>query len=79
MNNHLKLTGMQFPPFMFLDENDKYDCHGITCNLIKYLSRSLNFTFEFIKYINQVSISQNGNWTGPFGIVQQGVRYLSFI
>ena len=81
MKRHLTLTATHFPPFMFLNENDSINCKGITCNLIKYLSRSLNFTFDFIKYREKISYRlPNGNWTGLIGLIQQGVcLYLNII
>ena len=77
MTNHLRLTGVTFAPFIFLKDNDKNYCDGINCNLIKYLSRSLNFTFEFIKYSHFAFLPKNGNWSGPFEIIQRGVRSIA--
>ena len=76
MYEHLRLSATQFPPFMFLNENDNINCTGITCNLIKYLSRSLNFTYEFIKYSEKISFRlPNGSWPGLIGLFQRDVSF----
>ena len=74
MYEHLRLTATHFMPFMDLSDNDIYNCKGITCNLIKYLSRSLNFTFDLvINNVREYKQLENGSWTSVIGLIQSGV------
>ena len=74
MARHLSLTATQFLPFMNLTNQGEKICSGITCSLIKYVSRSLNFTFDLVTYNTKVSIEdENGNYDGVIGLIQKGV------
>ena len=44
----LKLAASAFAPWTFLSSDDKYDCEGVGCHLVKYIARSMNFTLELV-------------------------------
>ena len=77
--NILKLAASSYEPWMLLFMDNKYDCQGIACHLVKYISRSMNFTFEFVfqKEIGSGYQLPDGNWTGAIGLIQRGVRGLN--
>ena len=71
--NHLRLLVHLQPPWMHTINGT--DCKGIHCNLLTYLSLSLNFTYNFIVESEGLGIvSANGSWTGALGILQRDVR-----
>ena len=80
MNGHLTLTATNFSPYMLLNDNDNHNCAGLNCNLINYLSSSMNFTYDFIKYTKKGSFKlPNGSWTGPIGLIQREVSEINKI
>jgi len=48
MPDHLTLTAIPHKPWFYYINNDYDNCLGIQCDIIKYLSRSLNFTFKVL-------------------------------
>ena len=78
MSEHLRIIANQYSPWMILDESYSNDCRGVSCEIIQYLSQSMNFSFEFI-YQNAINTGYrlgNGTWTGAIGMIQSGVSYL---
>lgn len=79
MDKNLKIIVNQYPPWMILSKTDPNHCEGVSCEIIKYLSRSINFTYQFV-HQNGIDTGQqleNGTWTGSIGLIQSGVsRYL---
>ena len=74
--NHLRILGTVFKPWLTIKSNN--DCEGIQCDLIKYLSRSMNFTFEFIgQVIGTGHQLPNGSWTGCIGRIDRDVSFMS--
>src|SRR4051812_24486158 len=75
MSKHFRLTAITFPPFIFINF-EKNSCKGITCDLMKYVSTSLNFTYQYVPYDSPVSFPlENGSWTGLVGLIQRGVCF----
>ena len=76
---NLKLLAYPFEPWMISNKDNKYNCEGIACDLVKYIARSMNFTFELIvqeKIIGGRELP-DGNWTGTIGLFQRGVSKLT--
>jgi hypothetical protein len=49
MYSHLRLVIYPHNPWIVINETiDKQYCEGIQCDLLKYVSKSLNFSYEFI-------------------------------
>ena len=65
IRSHLKLVADFISPWIVIENNNYRDCKGIQCDMVKYLAKSLNFTFEIINE-NQGNGYQmeNGTWTG---------------
>ncbi len=80
MYSHLRLAINPHIPWIFIKETiDKQYCEGIQCQLLKYLSKSLNFTYEFI--IESDGVGQelsNVLWKGFISRIFNDVR-LTFI
>ena len=77
MNSHLRLVSSTFAPWITFKNGLDKGCEGIQCDLIKYLSKSFNFTYEFIKQKIGTGLRlANGSWTGTIGRIHQGVRLL---
>ncbi len=76
MNSHLRLDIYPHNPWIVINETiDKQYCKGIQCKLLKYVSKSLNFSYEFIIEVNETrSESSNELWTGAFGRIFRNVR-----
>ena len=72
---NLKIAASEYEPYMILNRNDKEECEGIACHLIKYIARSMNFTFDLIiqEEIETGDQLPDGNWTGAIGLIQSGV------
>ena len=78
MIRHLRLVGEMLRPWIEIVGNDNTQCIGIQCKLIKYLSSSLNFTFEiFEEKAGPGYELQNGSWTGMMGRIQRNVSSIS--
>ena len=77
--DNLKLAASAFAPWTFLTLNNKYHCEGVGCHLVKYIARSMNFTFELVfqKVVGTGSQLPDGNWTGSIGLIQRGVSSLN--
>ena len=55
------------PWFYYTKQNNNY-CYGIQCNLINYLARSLNFTYNVIIDTNGKGFQlPNNSWSGKIG------------
>jgi hypothetical protein len=49
MNSHLRLDVYPVNPWIVINETiDKEYCKGIQCELLKYVSKSLNLSYQFI-------------------------------
>ena len=54
--------------------NNQTNCEGILCHLIKYLSKSLNFSYNLILDDEGQGFKlPNGQWSGVFGRFQRNV------
>ncbi len=76
MYSHLRLAIDPHNPWIVINETiDKQYCEGIQCQLLKYVSKSLNFTYEFIidRGENGYELS-NGSWNGFIGRIFKNVR-----
>ena len=80
MVNHLRLASHMLGPWISIRNNNTHDCYGIQCNLVKYLAKSLNFTFELIQE-NDGNGHQwkNGTWTGMVAKYIKNVSYLLIV
>ena len=77
MATHLRLASNMLAPWVSIHTNDTKDCYGIQCNLIKYLARSLNFTFELIEEQGHGHRMRNGTWRGMVARFFKNVGNLS--
>jgi hypothetical protein len=70
MYSHLRLAIDPHIPWIVINETiDKQYCEGIQCDLLKYVSKSLNFTYEFILESDRIEHDlSNGSWNGITGI-----------
>lgn len=72
MSRHLRLVAELCRPWILLN-NDQV-CTGIQCNLLKYLARSLNFTYQIITTKDGSGFQlDNGSWTGMIGMIERNV------
>ena len=78
MQAHLKLVGEFLEPWISR-ESTNIRCYGIQCNMVKYLTKSMNFTYELIddRTGNGFQL-KNGIWTGVLGRFERGVNNLIF-
>ena len=78
MSDVLRIIVNQYSPWMILNETHPNHCRGISCEIIQYLSRSLNFSYKLIHQdgINTGHQLDNGTWTGSIGMIQSGVSLL---
>ena len=70
-NRHLVLSGEQWKPFMDFDENSVLLPGSLMLNVIEYLQKSLNFTWELRRPPDQGWGHQyeNGSWSGMIGML----------
>ena len=55
--------------------NDLVQCEGILCDLIKYLSKSMNFTTHYIRSYDRGRFeASNNSWSGAVGLLQRNVN-----
>ena len=77
MVKHLRLVGDLIAPWLKL-ENNQSICSGIQCNLMKYLARSFNFSYEIIGVKDGPGYQlPNGSWTGMIGKILSNVSLSS--
>jgi hypothetical protein len=76
MDSHLRLDIYPHNPWIVINETiDKQYFKGIQCELLKYVSKSLNFSYQFIIDGNEKrSESNNELWTGNIGRIFRNVR-----
>ena len=75
MVKHLRIAGDLAAPWLKL-ENGLKICSGIQCNLIKYLARSLNFSYEIIGVKDGPGYQlPNGSWNGMIGRIHRNVSF----
>jgi hypothetical protein len=76
MNSHLRLDIYPHNPWIVINETiDKQYCEGIQCELLKYVSKSLNFSYQFIIDGNEArSESSSEPWTRVVGRIFRSVR-----
>jgi hypothetical protein len=79
MYSHLRLAINPLNPWIVINETiDKQYCEGIQCQLLKYVSKSLNFTYEFIIDRDGVGYElSNNSWKGFIGRIFNNVRLIS--
>ena len=80
MNRHLRLIINAHKPWMYDINvtNCHGDCHGVLCNLLTYLSNSLNFSYNFI-IESDYGVKNNGSYSGYMGHLQRNVSMLNWI
>ncbi len=76
MYSHLRLVINPYNPWIVINETiDKQYCKGIQCELLKYVSKSLNFSYEFVIGGNdKKDESSNELWTGRIDRIFKNVR-----
>jgi len=72
MNKIIKLILNPNEPWIY-DINGQ-NCKGIQCQLLLYVSKSMNFSYQFIIDDFQSTPFPNGTWTGFMGRMQQNVH-----
>ena len=73
MIDHIRLVASKISPFFEVNHNNTYS--GITLNLVNYIARSLNFTYEIlINYDGSEYKLDNGTWTGMIGKIKNNVN-----
>ncbi len=76
MYSHLRLAINPHNPWIVINETiDKQYCEGIQCDLLKYVSKSLNFSYEFI--IDDIEIENKSSdrlWTSDITLIHENVR-----
>ena len=74
MPDRLVLVAEPFEPWMTLINNN---CIGILCNIINYLSMSLNMTYKIITIASGYGYQlPNNSWTGMFSTIFKNVRII---
>jgi len=78
MYSHLRLVIDPHNPWIIVNQTiDKQYCEGIQCQFLKYVSKSLNFSYQFIVEKEGVGRQlQNKSWTGFFGAIHRNVRHV---
>jgi hypothetical protein len=79
MYSHLRLAINPHNPWIVINETiDNQYCEGIQCQLLKYVSKSLNFSYEFIIDRDGVGYELSDNsWKGFIGRIVNNVRLIS--
>ena len=75
MNSHLRLVIAPHNPWIIVNETiDRQYCEGIQCDLLKYISKSFNFSYEFIieKYGLGIQL-ENKSWDGMIGKIHRNL------
>ena len=74
MTGHLRIC-VNFQEVWIYGSTQSTECHGILCDLLKYLNKSLGFSYNFIaeKQENVVE-NQNNEWSGVIGQLQRDVN-----
>lgn len=75
MYSHLRLVVDPHYPWIVVNQAiDKQYCKGIQCELLKYVSKSLNFTYEYIldKHGDGDQL-RNKTWIGSVGTIFNNV------
>ena len=74
MTLKLKAIVIRHPPWLY--GNHPVNCRGILCDLIKYLTKSLNSTYTLIEaHETGTFVKSNNSWTGSLGQLQRNVFY----
>ena len=77
MSSHLKLVVNPHAPWIY--NINGTDCAGILCPVIKYLSTSINLTYQFVDGTEiGDQFPNNKCWTGFMGQFQSNVILSSF-
>ena len=75
MYSHLRIVLDPLPPWIYLNKSKgEQHCTGIQCQLLKYISKSLNFSYEFI--IDKQGMGyelKNKSWNGFMGQIARNV------
>ena len=78
MTLHVRLVALLISPWLEVHQNNKYS--GIQVNLMNYIARSLNFTYEISIIYDGAGLKlDNGTWTGMIGRIQNNVILLNLI
>ena len=62
MVKHLNLLITPHEPWLYNISGT--NCHGVLCNLLTYLTMSLNFTYDFVKGWKYFDSNQNKSLNG---------------
>ena len=75
MNTHLRLVIFPHKPWIIINKSiDRQYCEGIQCDLLKYVSKSMNFSYEFIIEKSVIGWKlQNNSWNGMIGKIDRNV------
>jgi hypothetical protein len=78
MYSHLRLVIEPHNPWIVINETiDKQYCEGIQCDLLKYVSKSLNFSYEFITDEIEIENKSSGKLWGPaIALIHENVRLI---
>ena len=69
---HLNLFINAFMPWMSVRADN--DCEGILCHLLKYVSKSMNFSYTLFGQNESLGTKlANGSWTGGISHLQTNV------
>ena len=74
MSTHLRLVAEVIAPWIQLVNSSNHYCIGIQCNMLNYIARSLNFTYEIVATKEGPGYQlANGSWTGLIGKIERNV------
>ena len=75
MSEHLTIVADAYEPWIYFIDLIKGKCIGIQCEIINYLSRSLNISYNIITVSTGAgTLLPNNTWTGFFGKFINNVR-----
>ena len=81
MNPHLRLVLDPHKPWIIINKTiDRQYCEGIQCNLLKYISKSMNFSYEFL--IDKQGMGyrlKNKTWNGFMGRIARNVCLINML
>ena len=74
MSKYITILSSGLKPWFYYLDQAKSDCSGIQCDIINYLARSLNFTYNVIINTNGIgSKLPNNSWSGAIRLLLDNV------
>ena len=74
MTKHITIVASAIKPWFYYLGQNKNDCFGIQCNIINYLARSLNFTYNVLISMNGIGVKlPNNSWSGAIRMLLDNV------